>query len=205
MPRIRILLPLALLAASLLAAGNKKPLLPAFVINAKTVLVLIDPNAGTSVTDPLEDKKAQEDVEKALMRWGRLQPVVGAMPADLVITVRKGSKHPVQPTIGGLPTNDRPVIVEQTPNNTRIGGQAGKNPNAPPSDTGPGVGPQMEVAPPEDIFTVYNGQLAAPLDSAIAWRYARKDALQSPSVPAVDEFRKAIENAEKQLSQQKKP
>ena len=176
-----------------------------FVINAKTVLVLVDPQAGTSMTAPLENKKAQEDVEKALMRWGRLTPVVGAMPADLVITVRKGSQHPVQPTVGGLPTNDRPVIVQQTPNNTRVGGQAGKNPNATPSDTGPGVGPQMEVAPPEDIFAVYNGQLAAPLDSAIVWRYARKDALQPPTVPAVEEFRKAIENAEKQLSQQKKP
>ncbi|HXZ81370.1 MAG TPA: hypothetical protein VEG30_15685 [Terriglobales bacterium] len=42
-----------------------------------------------------------------------------------------------------------------------------------------------------------------PLDSPPAWRYTAKDALRSPSVPAVAKFRKAIEDAEKH--QGKKP
>jgi hypothetical protein len=205
MPRIRFMLPsLLLLSTSLLIAGGKKPALPAIVVNAKTALVLIDPHAGTSMADPLENKKAQDDVEKALTKWGRIRPVMDGTTADLVIVVRKGSKHPVEPTIGGLPTNDRPVIVQQTPNSTRVGGQAGKNPGIPQSDSGVGPGPQMEVAPPEDIFSVYLGQVVSPTDSAPVWRYVRKDALKSPNVPAVDEFRKAVEDAEKQIQQQQK-
>ena len=68
--RMRVLLLIVLLSTSLAIAGNKKkPLLPAYVLKARTVAVLIDPNAGTSVTSPLANKTAQEDVEKALMKW----------------------------------------------------------------------------------------------------------------------------------------
>ena len=68
--RMRVLL-IVLLSTSLAIAGNKKkPLLPAYVLKARTVAVLIDPNAGTSATSPLANKTAQEDVEKALMKWG---------------------------------------------------------------------------------------------------------------------------------------
>jgi hypothetical protein len=43
----------------------------------------------------------------------------------------------------------------------------------------------------------------AALDRPPAWRYMSKDALHSPNVPAVAEFRKAIEETEKQ--QKNKP
>jgi hypothetical protein len=43
------------------------------------------------------------------------------------------------------------------------------------------------------------------LESPPAWRYVNKGALKSPNVPAVAEFRKAIEEAEKQQQQNKKP
>ena len=46
------------------------------------------------------------------MKWGRFTPVMDTQTADLVITVRKGSGKIVQPTIGGLATNDRPVVVQ---------------------------------------------------------------------------------------------
>jgi hypothetical protein len=202
--RIRLILPLLVLCASLTLTGNdKKPVLPAYVLNARTVLVLIDPDAGTSMTSPLANKKAQDDVEKAVMKWGRLKLVLDGLTADLVITVRKGSDKVAQPTIGGLPTNDRPVIVQPTDSGIRLGGQKGQAPGTqtPPRDTTPG--PQVEVAPREDIFAVYEGNVGNPLERPAVWRYANKDALRSPSVPAVDEFRKAIEEAEKQ--QKKKP
>jgi hypothetical protein len=49
------------------------------------------------------------------------------------------------------------------------------------------------------MFAVYEGRLGAPLDQqAPTWRYINKDALHSPNVPAVAEFRKLIEEAEKQ-------
>jgi hypothetical protein len=204
--RIRLLLVLVLSFASLAIAGNKKKnSLPAYVLKARTVLVLIDPGAGISPASPLANKTAQEDVEKAIMKWGRLTPVMDTQTADLLITVRKGSGKIVQPTIGGMPTNDRPVIVQPTESGIRIGAQQGRPPDAPaqphPQDTRPS--PQTEVGPSEDMFVVYEGHVDGPLDRAPAWRYMTKDALHSPNVPAVAEFRKIIEEAEKQ--QKSKP
>jgi hypothetical protein len=198
--RMRILLVLVLLFTSLAIAGDKrKNLLPAYILKARTVLVLIDPAAGTSTTSPLANKTAQEDVEKALMKWGRLTPSLDAQTADLVITVRKGTGKIVQPTIGGMPTNDRPVIVQPTDGGIRIGMQQGRPTDATqtaPQDTKPY--PKTEVGPSEDMFVVYEGHVDGPLDRAPAWRYITKDALHSPNVPAVAEFRRIIEEAEKQ-------
>src|SRR5262245_57186160 len=96
-----------LLCVPLVLAGNdKKPVLPAYVLRAETIFVLIDPGAGTSPTSPQANQKARDDVEKAIMKWGRFRLAVNAGEADLVIVVRKGSGKVVQPTIGGLPTND---------------------------------------------------------------------------------------------------
>ncbi|AXC15278.1 hypothetical protein ACPOL_6034 [Acidisarcina polymorpha] len=40
----------------------------------------------------------------------------------------------------------------------------------------------------------------SPLDAPAVWRYMARNALESPSVPAVDAFRKAIAESEKQLA-----
>ena len=54
------------------------------------------------------------------------------------------------------------------------------------------------------MFSVYEGHREDAIDlRPIAWRYTNKNALHSPDVPAVAEFRKAIEAAEKQ--QKSKP
>jgi hypothetical protein len=197
--RARVSIFMILLIASVgIAGGKKKDLLPAYVLKARTVLVIIDPEAGTSMTAPQANKTAQDDVEKALMKWGRIAPVVAGMPADLVITVRKGSGKLVEPTIGGG-TNDRPVIVQQTDSSIRVGGQIGRPPDAPqssPQDNKPH--PQMEAGPPDDMFVVYEGSQGLHPDGPPVWHYSSKNALRSPDVPAVAEFRKIIEAAEKQ-------
>ena len=204
--RMRALLLLPLVFVSLPAAGNKKKVvLPPYVLNARTVVVLIDPDSGTSMDAPLANKTAQEDVEKALMKWGRFTPVLDTQTADLVITVRKGSGKIVQPTIGGQPTNDRPIIVQQTDNTIRIGGQKGRqvgSTDPQPQDTR--ATPRMEVGPSEDMFVVYEGHPRGAFNQQTpAWRYLAKNALHSPDVPAVAEFRKLIDEAEKQ--QKSKP
>jgi hypothetical protein len=203
-----VFLLLVLSFAALAIAGNKKKsTLPAYVLKAHNVVVLIDPNTGISVTSPLANKTAQEDVEKALMNWGRLNPVLDTTACDLVITVRKGSGKIVNQTIGGVNTNDRPVIAQQTDHSIRIGGQQGRAPgvNQPaPQDTNPG--PQTEIGPSEDMFVVYEGPLTGgmPLEQRTpVWTFSAKNALRSPDVPAVAEFRKAIEEADKQQQQQK--
>jgi hypothetical protein len=204
---IRRVTAILVLASSLAFAGNdKKPVLPAYVLRAETVFVLIDPDAGTSPASPLANQKARDDVEKAIMKWGRFRLVMEPGSADLIVVVRKGSGKVVQPTIGGLPTNDRPVIAQPTDNGTRLGGQKGRPPGSTdpsPQDTHPT--PQIEAGMTDDMFVVYQGGAGNPLDGPAAWRYMNKDALKSPSVPAVAEFRKAIEEAEKQQQQKKKP
>lgn len=201
--RMRVLPPLvfllSLFASLSLAGGKKKVLLPAYVLNARTVVVLIDPTAGTSMTTPLANKTAQEDVEKALAKWGRFSEVMDTQTADLVITVRKGNGKIVQPTIGGLPTNDRPVIVQPRDDGGRVGVQQGHPPGTTqtgPQDTQPH--PQIEAGPPDDMFVLYEGHIDSPLNRAPVWQYEKKDALHSPDVPAVAEFRKLIAEAEKQ-------
>src|SRR6476646_9259843 len=87
-----LLLLLILITAPLGSAKDKsKTNLPADILNARTVLVVINPEAGESLTDPNANRRAQEDVEKALTKWGRFDLVMEARTADLVIAVRKGS------------------------------------------------------------------------------------------------------------------
>lgn len=193
-------------ACCAVAKEKKKPNLPTFVLDAQTVFVLIDPDAGIAVTDPQANRTAQDEVEKAFMRWGRLKPVMSMSQADLVVVIRTGSKQPVQPTVGGEPTNDRPVIVQGTDNSIRVGAQQGRNPDAAqnggPLPQRPGMG--GETASPEDMFLVYQGQTNADLERAPIWRYVEKNALKAPEVRAVAEFKKAIDEAVKQQQQQQK-
>jgi hypothetical protein len=194
---------LVLVMCCVLAAGKdkkKKILLPADVLQAKTVLVLIDPDAGVSPEDPNANQVAREDVERALMKWGRFELATDVSTADLVISVRKGNGRVAQTTIGGLGTNNRPVVADSTDSEARIGANRGSP--APAGDpTGaeiPRPSPQTEVGAAQDVFAVYRGKRHGALDAPAIWRYSEKDALRSPAVPAVDAFRKLIADAEKQ-------
>jgi hypothetical protein len=205
--RVRLVLSLVLLVTSVaIADKKKKDTLPPEILNAQTVVVLVDPDAGMSTSEPLANKTAQDDVEKALAKWGRLRlMLIGGSDADLVITVRKGNGKAVQPTVTGEPTNDRPVVVVPSDNGIHIGVQQGQPPGStqpPPQDTSPRLG--GEVGPAEDTFLVYVGGSSGtpPLDRAPVWRYVSKNALHSPEVPAVAEFKKAVEAAVKQQQQQ---
>ena len=186
----------------LVAAGKNKnkAVLPTDVLQAKTVLVVIDPDAGMAVDAPMANRTAQEDVEKALMNWGRFRIALNVSDADLIISVRKGNGKIAQPTVGGIPTNNRPVIFEPTDSGGRGGVHTGTSPipGDPTSAQSNDPRPQVEVGQSQDTFIVYRGMRDNPLDHPAVWRFIAKDALRSPGVPAVDEFRKAIIEAEKQ-------
>jgi len=194
---------LAFTMCCFVAAGkDKKILLPADVLQARTVLVVIDPGAGMSPTAPYANRTAQEDVEKALMKWGRFELATDLSTADLVITVRKGSEKIAQPTIGGVPNNNRPIIFEPTESGGRTGGSRGTPPMA-GDPTAPRRGvptPEVEVGSRDDMFAVYRGRRDNALDAPAVWRYSVKNALNHPEVPAVDAFHKLIVEAEKQLA-----
>jgi hypothetical protein len=165
------------------------------------VLVVVDPDSGIALDAPNANRAALEDVEKALMNWGRFELAMDVSTADLVISLRRGNGKIAQPTIGGVPNNGRPVIFEPTDSGGRIGGRSGNPPQAgDPTNTQPQGRPTegVEVGPSEDMFVVYRGKRDNALDYPAVWRYTAKDALRSPAVPAVDEFRKLIVEAEKQ-------
>ena len=186
----------------LAAAGKdkKQVLLPTDVLEARTVLVVVDPAAGVAIDDPLANRKAQEDVEKALMKWVRFTMALNASDADLIISVRKGNGEIAQPTVGGVPINNRPVIFEPTDSGVWAGGHKGNPPQAgDPTNSQPqSPRPRVEAGQAQDMFLVFRGKRGDALEWPPVWRYSAKDALRSPGVPAVDAFRKLIAEAEKQ-------
>jgi hypothetical protein len=181
------------------AKDKKKALLPADVLEAHTVLVIIDPDAGIAAEHPNANRMAREDVEKALMKWGRYSLVMEPSSADLIITVKRGSGKMAQPTIGGVPQNNDIGVIQPTDSGGRVGVRQGN-----PGISSPGPRPQMEVGESQDMFVVYRGNKenpsGSPLDAPAVWRYSANDALDSPEVPAVGVFRDLISKSEKALN-----
>ncbi len=204
MRRASTLFVLCLVAAFACAKDKNKNVLPAYVLEAHTVAVIIDPSAGISVDDPRANETAQKDVETALLNWGRFDPVPGTRQADLIIVIRKGNKHAYEETFPDARQNNRPGGINSADNGSPIGGQTPQD--RIPGESGPGSSPgsgprgpqsQSGIGLTEDSFVVYRGNLDHPLDAPPAWRYTSTDGLLPHSVPAVAAFKKAIAEAEK--------
>jgi hypothetical protein len=195
------LLPTLIMVFAIAGSANKKEkkVLPATVLKAQTVTVVIQSGAREPMSDPTANLKVQQEVEKALLRWGRFRLMPDVQTADLVIAVQKGTGKATETTVGGGPVDNRPVIVEGTDNSIRFGGHQGTPPATTqyrgPESQRPSEG--IQIAGSDDRMAVYLGGVDYPLDGAPIWNYAGKDALKAPDVKAVEEFRKAIAEAEK--------
>jgi hypothetical protein len=213
MSRTSLLLVIALLLSPFAYAKDKKnkPILTTDVLRAQTALVMISPDAGEKLDDPAGNRNAQENVERALIKWGRFRIVNEVSAADLIFTVRRGNGRMVNPTIANSPIDNRPVILQPGDNSDRIGAQHGQVPGmnqaGMPQDSEPRA--QSEIGFSEDTIEVYRGDVDMPLERAPAWRYSAKDALRPPGVSAVEKFHDAIDQSEKALAaqdaQKKKP
>lgn len=200
---VRLTLPLILfvLVTFATAKDKKKPVLPEDILRAQTVRVVIDRDAGEPLDQPRANYMARDNVEKALMEWGRFRVAMDGEASDLVISVRTGNGQAIRPTMKGGPMDQRPGVAQSTDSSIRIGGQHGQQPMSDPStfpqNQAPGI--SNEVGPSDDSFVVYRGTTADPLDSPAVWRLTRKDCLRptGSQVPAVEEFRKVIAEAEK--------
>jgi len=211
MSRILVVLALTLLALTLLlplpalAKDKHKPLLPNDVLRAETVFVSIHPDAGEPLTDLNANSKAREAVERALEKWGRFRLVQDSITADLIFTVRTGSGQMVRPTVKDSPTDNRPVVIQPADNgNIRIGAQHGHPPDLNQPTPGLDSGPHMstELGASDDTLEVYRGREEQPaLDTSPVWRYSARNALRAPTVSAVEQFQKAITEAEKAANQ----
>lgn len=202
-PRSIVLVIATLVLASALSfAKNKskdKDALPPWLLQAHTVSVIIDPDAGVSPEDPNANQIARRDVQAALQKWGRFEPSLVNQPSDIIIVIRRGHRRMAGATIPDPRQNSPIGGVSSTDDSISAAGRRGNPasppqgmPNRPYSPT-----PQLEVGSPDDSFAVYEGRADHPLDAPAAWRYVAPDALRSPSVPAVDVFRKAVAAADK--------
>jgi hypothetical protein len=199
---------IALALAAVPAAGAKKKekvILPAYVWKAQTVLVVILPDAGEPLNDITANRKAQEEVEKAFMKWGRYRLAIDVDQADLVVGVRKGTGKVANPTINGGPVDSRPGTVETTDTQIHIGVQQGHPPDV-TDPTGSNTANDrvhlgMEAGAADDTFQVFHGGVQYPLDNPPVWQLTAKDGLKPPTVTAVEQFRKAVEESEKAAQQ----
>lgn len=223
MKHLSTLLTLGLLMAVPVLAKGKDKTLPPYILQARTVAVIIDPSAGVDVEDPRANQVAQKDVETALMNWGRFQPIMSTAEADLIIVVRRGHGRLADATITDPRQNDRAGVINPTDNGIGVGAQRGSQPSLGGSDgvrypqgqypggqSTPGQSsqpptpqPQLEVGAVDDSFTVFEGKVAKPLNGAPGWRYMAQDGLRPHSVPAVEEFRKAVAAGEKAAAAKK--
>ena len=215
--RLFMLVTMSVLMAVPGLAKSKDKTLPPYILQAHTVAVIIDPVAGIDPEDPQANRIAQNDVETALMNWGRFQPIMSTAEADLIIVVRRGHRRLVDATITDPRQNDRAGVINPTDNGIGVGAQRGSQPNLggadgvrypqgqyPGGQSTPGQSPQsqtpqpqLEVGAVDDSFTVFEGKVAKPLNGAAGWRYMAQDGLRPHSVPAVEEFKKAVAAGEK--------
>src|SRR5580692_10946345 len=116
MPYRKSLVLVVLMVSCLAAAGKdkKKAVLPYDILEATSVLVVVDPDAGVALDAPNANQTARENVERAIMDWGRFVLVQDVSSADLVIEIRKGNGKMAQPTVSGVPINNRPVMIGGT-------------------------------------------------------------------------------------------
>jgi hypothetical protein len=209
--RLYALSTMGLLMAVPVLAKSKDKTLPPYILQARTVAVLIDPGAGIDPEDPQANRIAQNDVETALMNWGRFQRVMGTQGADLIIVIRRGHRRLVDATITDPMQNNRPGSINATDNGMGVGAQTpNRQPNmGDPNGAGqqsqqrPTTQPQMEIGGTDDSFVVFDGTVAKPLNGSPGWRYMAPDGLRPHSVPAVEEFKKAVAAADKAAAAKK--
>ena len=132
--RIFALVTVSLLMAGTALAKGKEKILPPYILQARTVAVIVEPGAGIDPEDPRANQVAQKDVETALMNWGRFTPVMGTVEADLIIVIRKGHARLADATISDPRQNDRAGVINPTDNGIGVGGQRGPQPDDPAAD-----------------------------------------------------------------------
>jgi hypothetical protein len=174
------------------AKDKNKNTVPAYVLQAKTVAVIVDPEAQFSRDDPHADFMAQKGVEAALLKWGRFQLVSEARDADLLVVVRKGNGRSMDDMTPDSRQGNGGVDSPRTGTMPQQPGMPGNGTGQPPPGTGFGI--------TQDSFTVFKSG-DDPRSATPGWKYFGENGLDPGTVPAVAAFKKAIAAAEKAASE----
>ncbi len=190
----------AMLMAGVAGAEEKTVTAPIAheILQARWVAVVIYPGSQVPLASPAENQRAVQDVEAAMLKWGRFKVTPDAAQADLIIAVRKGRAG--GPVINGR-NDPTPVILDPGEGGVSIGIHHGQTPPLNRTDAASGGAPHTsagaQIGPSEDMLEVYRGGTKYPLDNPPIWRYMGKNGLKAPKVEAVAKFRKAVEDAAK--------
>jgi hypothetical protein len=201
--RVSTLIALGLVVTFAFAKDKTKATLPPYVLQARTVAVVIDRTANMSIDDPQANETAQRDVEAALLKWGRFEPVSDKQTADLIVVVRRGNRRLMDETVPDPRQNSG---INPIDHGGSIGPQRSSQPNLPNE---PGAGPSQQTSrfpsdmgDAEDSFAVFKGG-DDPLYATPVWKYVARDGLNPQTVPAVAAFKKALAAADKAAGAQK--
>lgn len=178
--RLSTLLFVGLLMTVPALAKGKDKTLPQYILEAHTVAVIVTPGSDIDPEDPQANLIAQKDVEAALIKWGRLQPVSSTLGADLIIVVQRGHARSVDTALGD-PRQNQPAGTypsnngggggagAQPPNGRlpTMGGQDGMGQRTPGQPTQSPV-PQVptEVGRTDDSFEVFDGRADRRMEGA---------------------------------------
>ena len=183
------------------APAKKKPKIKMDprILSAQFVRVVSVTGGQYEVGTQYGDRSAINAVQSALEKWGRFRVVYTNQPADIIIVVRQGRIGSA--TVGGnIPVGGGPDPMPG--GGVGIGVGSGR----------PTIGVGAEAAStPDDLLAVYDGKLGwneptsvmdTLANSPVLWRATMENGLFGKA-PLVEEFKKEVEAAEKELADQK--
>jgi len=165
-----------------LAPAQKKPKPDMLAVFDHARYVYVEAMDGNEYKPDLdrEDRRAIQDVIGALHDWGRYVVTVKREEAELVFVVRKGRVVEGNVGFGG----------NASPQGGPLGTQApGRNPRVRDQ-----IGAGAEVGPSDDLLQICtlepDGKLSGPL-----WHRSKKDGLDGPDIPLLQQFKTALDRA----------